>query len=139
MRGCSSSLIRHFQPGLEAFYPGIASCEARMSNERLMQFLKSGRDWERRATTVPGIFILRLPGDSKRPASLAVELNPVDDLGRPTKKRGLVLRSSEELEAFRRLINDEKLTILIGKIGEVNPRKDVVKRRGGAGEEVFEI
>jgi hypothetical protein len=110
-----------------------------MPDERLMQLLKSGKGWERRATTVPGIFILRLPGDGKRPASLAVELNLVDDLGRPTKKRGLVLRSSEELEAFRKLINDEKLTILMNKIDEVNPRREALRRKEGTGEEVFEI
>jgi len=111
-----------------------------MPEEKLIQFLKSGRDWERRPTTIPGIFILRLPADGRRSASLAVELNPVDELGKPTKKRGLVLRSSGELEEFRKLINDEKLTILMGKIEEVNPRKDVVRRgRGAGGEEVFEI
>ena len=110
-----------------------------MPDERLVQFLRSGKDWERRATTVPGIFVLRLPGDSKRPASLAVEINPVDESGRPTKRRGLVLRSSEELEEFRRLINEEKLTILMVKIDEVNPRREAARRRGGAWEEVFEI
>ena len=107
--------------------------------EELSQFLKSGRDWERRATTVPRIFVLRLPSDGRRPASLAVELNPVDELGKPTKKRGLVLRSNGELEEFRKLINDEKLTTLMGKIDEVNPRKDATRRKREAGEEVFEI
>ena len=111
-----------------------------MPDEKLLQFLKSGRDWERRATTVPGIFILRLPGDGRRPASLAVELNPVDEAGRPTKRRGLVLRSSEELKAFRELINNEKLEALMSRIDEVNPRSVAAKRRTGAGEEdVFEI
>jgi len=109
-----------------------------MPEERLSQFLKSGRDWERRATTVPGIFVLRLPADSRRPASLAVELNPVDELGKPTKKRGLVWRSSSELEEFRKLINDEKLTTLMGKIDEVNPGGRVVKKKEEGGE-VFEI
>jgi hypothetical protein len=111
-----------------------------MPDEKLMEFLKGGRGWERRATSVPGVFILKLPADGRRPASLAVELNPVDDLGRPTKRRGLVLRDGEELEAFRKLINDEKLTILMARIGEVNPKKETVKKREGTGgEEVFEI
>ncbi len=110
-----------------------------MPDEKLQEFLRNGKDWERRATTVPGIFVLRLPADSRRPASLAVELNPVDELGKPTKKRGLVLRSSGELEEFRKLINDEKLTTLIGKIDEVNPRKNAARRKREAEEEVFEI
>jgi hypothetical protein len=109
-------------------------------DEKLLQFLKSGKDWERRATTVPGIFILRLPEDGRRPASLAIELNPVDETGKPTKRRGLVLRSSEELKAFRELINNEKLEILMSRIDEVNPRSAAAKRRTGAGgEDVFEI
>ena len=111
-----------------------------MPDEKLLEFLRNGKDWERRTTTVPGIFVLRLPGDGRRPTSLAVELNPVDELGKPTKKRGLVLRGGVELEEFRKLINDEKLTILMDRIEEVNPRKDVVRRgRGAGGEEVFEI
>ena len=111
-----------------------------MPDEKLLQFLRSGRDWERRATTVPGIFILRLPEDGRRPASLAIELNPVDEAGKPTKRRGLVLRSSEELRAFRELINNEKLDTLMSRIDEVNPRSVAAKRRTGAGgEDVFEI
>jgi len=110
-----------------------------MPDEKLLEFLRDGRDWERRVTTVPGIFILRLPGDGRRPASLAVELNPVDELGKPTKKRGLVLRSGVELEEFRKLINDEKLTTLMGKIDEVSPRSGMVKKRETGGGEVFEI
>ena len=110
---------------------------ARMPDEKLLDFLKHGRDWERRATTVPGIFVLRLPEAGKRPASLAVELNPVDDSGRPTKRRGLVLRSSEELKAFRELINNDRLEKLMAKIDEVNPKP--VARRRVKGEEIFEI
>lgn len=109
-----------------------------MPDERLQQFLRSGKSWERRATTVPGIFILKLPEDGRRPASLAVELNPVDDSGKPTKRRGLVLRSSEELEEFRELINNEKLASLMAKIDEVNPKRGA-RKKGERGEEVFEI
>jgi len=108
-----------------------------MSDERLIDFLKHGRDWERRATTVPGIFILKLPADGKRPASLAVELNPVDESGRPTKRRGLILRSLEEFEAFRELINNDRLQSLMAKIDEVSP-KPTARRRAKEGE-VFEI
>jgi len=109
-----------------------------MPDEKLLELLRDGKDWERKATTVPGIFVLRLPGDGRRPASLAVELNPVDELGKPIKKRGLVLRSGVELGEFRKLINDEKLTTLMGKIDEVNPRSGMVKKRETGGG-VFEI
>ena len=105
--------------------------------EKLRDFLKNGKDWERRATTVPGVFILRIPSDGKRPSSLAVEVNPVDDSGRPTKKRGLILRSSEELREFRELINNEKLPELMAKIDIVNPKSSVGKKKTGG--EVIEV
>ena len=90
--------------------------------ERLREFLKNGRDWERRATTIHGVFILKLPSDGRRPSSLAVEINPVDDSGKPTKKRGLILRSSEELKEFKDIVNNERLPELMAKIdrGELN-------------------
>jgi hypothetical protein len=34
------------------------------ADQRLTQFLKEGKDWERKATSIPGIFLLRLPGQS---------------------------------------------------------------------------
>ena len=30
-------------------------------NERLLQFLKEGKDWERKTTNVHGVFLLKLP------------------------------------------------------------------------------
>jgi len=44
---------------------------------------------------------------------LAVELNPVDEDGKPTKRRGLILRSSRELEEFKKLFDYEKLSKLL--------------------------
>ena len=32
------------------------------ADQRLTQFLKEGKDWERKVTSIPGIFLLRLPG-----------------------------------------------------------------------------
>jgi hypothetical protein len=30
-------------------------------NERLLQFLKEGKDWERKTTNIHGVFLLKLP------------------------------------------------------------------------------
>ncbi len=89
---------------------------------RLADFLKSGKDWERKPTTVPGVFVLKLPPFRSSPARLAVELNPVDGLGRPIKKRGILLRSSEELTEYRKLLEDEKLASLLKNIDGVSPK-----------------
>ena len=89
---------------------------------RIAEFLKSGKDWERKPTTVPGVFVLRMPPFRSSPARLAVELNPVDGLGRATKKRGIILRSSMELTEYRKILEDEKLTSLLKNIDSISPK-----------------
>lgn len=106
------------------------------ADERLGQFLKEGKDWERKATSMPGVFLLRLPSYKGRPASLAIEINPVDSSGSVTKKRGVVIRSGPELEIISRLLTNPKITQLAKSIDTVNPEKTPAVK---AGEDVFEI
>jgi hypothetical protein len=91
------------------------------ADQRLMQFLKEGKDWERKATSIPGIFLLRLPGLKPTAPSLAIEINPVDSSGFATKKRGVVIRSSYELEEITKLLTNPKLPQLAKSMDEVNP------------------
>jgi hypothetical protein len=91
------------------------------ADQRLMQFLKEGKDWERKATSIPGIFLLRLPGLKSTAPSLAIEINPVDSSGFATKKRGVVIRSSYELEEITKLLTNPKLPQLAKSMDEVNP------------------
>ena len=108
------------------------------SEEKLSLYLKTGSDWARLKTSVAGIFILRMPPYKSSPARLAVELNPVDDSGAPTKKRGLVLRSGEELEEYAAIFQLEKLAPLLEQVEKVNP--EVVRKHAPKkGEEVLEI
>ena len=100
-----------------------------MSEEKLAEFLKAGKDWSRVRTTVPGGFVVKLPPYKGSQARWVVELNPVDESGSPKKRRGLILRSSDELEEFKELLHDEKLPKLLGMIDQVNPKVDVGKRR----------
>jgi hypothetical protein len=91
---------------------------------KLADFLKSGKDWERKPTTVSGVFVLKMPPFRGSPARLAVELNPVDGAGRPTKKRGVLLRSSEELAEYKKLIDDERLTSLLKSVDALGPKPE---------------
>jgi hypothetical protein len=84
------------------------------ANERLRQFLNEVGNWERKATNIPGAFLFRLPASKGRPASLAVEINPIDTYGSITKKRGVVIRSSSELDEISRLLSHPK-------VGEFDP------------------
>jgi len=102
--------------------------------EGLKRFLEGAKDWERMPTTVPGIFLLKLPKYRRVPPRVVVELNPVDEYGRPTKRRGVVIRSYEELKRYRELINNERLDRLLKAVDKVNPS---VGREEGEG--LFEI
>jgi hypothetical protein len=107
------------------------------ANERLRQFLNEGRNWERKATNIPGVFLFRLPASKGGPASLAIEINPVDTYGSITKKRGVVIRSSSELEEISRLLSHQKVGELSKKIDEVNPKREPPTAKGGS--DIFEI
>ena len=99
-----------------------------MADEKLGEFLKNGKDWSRLKTSVPGIFVLKMPAYKSSPSRLAVEINPVDESGNPKKKRGLVIRDQEELKEFLELKENEKLKKLVAEIDQVNPkRKSIAK------------
>jgi hypothetical protein len=108
-----------------------------LSEEKLAEFLRNGKDWSRVRTTVPGVFVLKLPAYKGSPSRLAVELNPVGEDGTPKKKRGLVLRSKAELEDFKQLFQYDKLSKLMEILEAVNPKVEVERRRKG--EEVIEL
>jgi hypothetical protein len=106
------------------------------TDERLLEFLKEGTDWERKLTSIPGVFLLKLPQFKGRPATIAIEINPVDSTGSPSKKRGIVLRSEAEIAEINRLVSNPKLSQLAKSIDEVNPQR---KRPGTDQGEIFEI
>ena len=100
-----------------------------MSEEKLSDFLKTGKDWSRIRTSVSGVFVVKLPPFKSSPARLVVELNPVDEAGTPKKRRGLVLRSTDELQEFKELFDEEKLPKLLGMVDSINPKVEVGRRR----------
>ena len=108
-----------------------------MSEDRLEEFLKTGGDWEKLRTSVPGVFIQKLPPYRSSPERLAVEVNPVDASGNPTKRRGLLIRSLDEYEAFKEILNDEKLPKLLEMLEGVNP--ETGRRGRGKDKDVIEI
>ena len=89
--------------------------------ESLRSFLKDGREWERKPTSMPGVFIMKVPAYGRASPRLVVEINPTDPAGNPTKKRGLLVRSVDDLTAFRKLIGHEKIVDLLKGADEANP------------------
>jgi hypothetical protein len=47
-------------------------------NEKLAQFLKEGQNWEKKPTSVEGVFLLKLPTFKKSPPSIGIEVNPIN-------------------------------------------------------------
>jgi hypothetical protein len=43
--------------------------------DRLTGFLRDARDWERRATNIPGVLLLKLPSSRTRKAAIAIEIS----------------------------------------------------------------
>jgi len=107
-----------------------------MVDERLTEFLSKGKDWERKPTSIPGLFLLKLPTSRSRPASIVIEINPVDTSGSPTKKRGIIIKSNSELVQIRNILTDVKLEQLTKSIDVVNPE---VKPLSKATSDIFEI
>jgi hypothetical protein len=106
-----------------------------MSEEKLSEFLEKGKDWDKAKTTLPGVFVVKMPGSKTRPANLSVEINPVDASGSPTKRRGLIIRDVEEYLEFKEIILNEKLESLLEMLEGVNPEKG----RGKTSKDVIEI
>jgi hypothetical protein len=94
-----------------------------MVDERLSQFLKEGKDWERKATSILGVSLIKLPEYKSRPAYIAIEINPVDTSGIATKKRGILIKSRSELEQISNILTNAKIGQLATSLDEVNPEK----------------
>ena len=62
--------------------------------EKLKEIFKNVTDWTRVNTLIRGIGLLKLPTFRGYSAKLVVEINPVDELGRQTKRRGLILKGT---------------------------------------------
>lgn len=104
--------------------------------DSLKAFMETGEDWERKNTSVKGVSIIRLPKTKTRPASLAIDINPVNERGLPMKKKGIMIMSRAELLAFRDVFASEKVDTLLKTIEEVTPTK---KTAPAGKEDVLQI
>jgi hypothetical protein len=107
------------------------------ADERLLQYLREGKDWERKTTNIPGVFLLKLPPFRGRPATLAIEINPVDSSGAVLKKRGIIIRSAPELDEINRLLSNPKIYQLAKSVDGVNPERKLTAAKSEG--DIFEI
>jgi len=44
-------------------------------NDKIAQFLRECQTWEKKATNILGVFLLKLPASKQNPSSIAIEIN----------------------------------------------------------------
>ena len=92
--------------------------------ESFKKFLETARVWDRTQTRTPGVFIRKMPGSKRKPPSLAMELNPPDSRGKPTKKSGCYIRNDADLSFYRDTIPLKNLEDIVKVLKKVNPDND---------------
>jgi hypothetical protein len=107
-------------------------------DNRLKEFLENGRDWERKQTNVPGVFLIRLPQFRSRPACIGIELDVLNRGGGGNRRRGVIIRTKEELLQLSDIVTNQKLNELTSAIEKVNPDQPQTTR-ATLDNEIFEI
>lgn len=97
-------------------------------DERLGKMLANGGDWERTPTSIAGVMIIRMPQYKSRPPTLALELNPVDVSGTATKKRGMMIRTADEVHEIVKIMNNTDLVKLAEAMDIANPASSAPKQ-----------
>ena len=64
--------------------------------QKLREFMRNGEDWESSRTSIPGVFVVKLPGRGSRGPELALEINPVDSQDQPRKRTGYMVMGKSE-------------------------------------------
>ena len=115
-------------------------------NDKLSQFLREGQSWEKKATNIQGVFLLKLPACKQSPSSIAIEMNPINATfgsatATTTRKKGIIIRDGFELEQFDQLLSNPKVVELAKKIEAINPKgkEDTASNRSSSNRDVFEI
>ena len=100
--------------------------------ERLAQDIKGklsrAREWDKKKTNIPGIYLARLPGKDFR---VILQFFPSDENGTPILRKGLFFKSSEALKAARSSFTDEGLDALVTAVEKINEAAN----RGGKGDD----
>jgi hypothetical protein len=111
---------------------------ADQKDTRLTEFFENGKDWERKQTNIPGVFLIRLSQFRSRPACIGVELDVLNRGGGGNRRRGIILRTTNELQHLLDIVNNKKLSELTSSIEKVNPLQQA-NIGANLDNEIFEI
>jgi hypothetical protein len=90
--------------------------------KQISDFLQTGKDWEKMTSPLLGVSVVKMPATKSRPALLSLEVNPERD-GKPLKRKGLFVTSTDMLLAFNEALKSDKLFKLMTAIDEINSQQ----------------
>lgn len=99
----------------------------------IKESMETASEWEKKRTSVPGIFLVRLPGPKFR---VMLEFNPPSASGAPSKRKGLYFSEASALEAARRAFSDQRMDDLVAAVHVLEDRAPARAEPVG---EVFEV
>jgi len=75
---------------------------------KIKETLENVKPWQRVPTSIEGVFLIKAPtrGDQE---SIMVEINPLDEFGRPIKRRGIFIQQKIQLERFLEVMQESRL------------------------------
>lgn len=97
--------------------------------DTLRNFLETANPWERMETNIPSVFVVKSGATKKKPPRLMIEINPIDQFGKPTKRKGLYITSVEMLKTFAELIIEDKVSKLMDTLDKMNPKEEISKEK----------
>jgi hypothetical protein len=108
-------------------------------DSKLKEFLDNGKDWERKQTNIPSVFLLRLPSFRSRPECIAIEIDAINGgAGGSNRRRGIIIRSQEEILELSRILENPKLNSLASAVEKINPPQ-AKSSTSTVDSEIFEI
>ena len=85
--------------------------------EEIKRTMEHAEDWERRKTSIPGIFLVKMPDKNFR---IMLLFNPPDSAGNPSKKKGLFFADSKTIKAAREAFPDPRIDTLVAAVEKLN-------------------
>lgn len=87
--------------------------------EKLRDLLQNGENWAK-LEAFDGVYVVKMPKSGRFKAKLAIEINPVDEDGKPLKRKGIYITSIQQLDAFGQIFANSELKNVMDGLTEIN-------------------
>ena len=75
---------------------------------KIKETLENVKPWQRVPTSIEGVFLIKAP-TRRDQESIMVEINPLDEFGRPIKRRGIFIQQKIQLKRFLEVMQESRL------------------------------